>query len=70
MAGNLGGIGRRGLPERIEAKIEAEIVAARVARVAMIGVPVAADPKEDTKAGLGAAVAVPSTISPKSSWKS
>ena len=69
-AANLGGIGRRGLP----AKTEAEIVAGRVARVAMTGVPVVADRKaamkEDMKAVPAAVVAVPSTISRKSNWRS
>ena len=72
---NLGGIGRRGLPEIteeiIEEKIEAEIVA-RVVLAAMTGVLVAADPKvamkEEVKAG--PAAADPSIISPKLSWKS
>jgi hypothetical protein len=75
---NLGGIGRRGLLERIEAKIEAEIVAGRAARGAMTAVPtevlVAEDPKaamkEDMKAGPVVVADVPSTISPKSSWRS
>jgi len=68
---NLGGIGRRGVPEIIEEKIEAEIVA-RVVLAAMTGVLVAADPKvamkEEVKAG--PAAADPSIISPKLSWKS
>ena len=70
---NLGGIGRRGLRETIEARIEAEIVAGRAARVAMTAVPVAEDlkvvMKEDMKVD-PAAVVVRSTISPKSSWRS
>jgi hypothetical protein len=67
-AANLGGIGRRGLLE----KIEAEIVAGRAARGAMTAVLVAADPKVAMKAGPAAAAAedVRSTISPKSSWRS
>ena len=74
-AANLGRIGRRGLRERIEAKIEAEIAQGRAARDAMTGVLVAEDlkvaMKEDTKAVRAAVVAVvPSTISPKSSWRS
>ena len=68
---NLGGIGRRGVPEIIEEKIEAEIVA-RVVLAAMTGVLVATDPKvamkEEVKAG--PAAADPSIISPKLSWKS
>ena len=69
---NLGGIGRRGHPEIIEAKIEAEIVAGRAARGAMTAVLVAADPKaamkEEVKAG--PAAADPSIISPKLSSRS
>jgi hypothetical protein len=69
-AANLGGIGRRGLRERIEAKIEAEI-AARAVRVAMTGVLVAEDLKVAMKAGPAAAgVAARSMGSPKSSWRS
>lgn len=68
---NLGGIGRRGVPEITEEKIEAEIVA-KVVLAAMTGVLVAADPKvamkEEVKAG--PAAADPSIISPKLSWKS
>jgi hypothetical protein len=71
-AANLGGIGRRGLRERIEA----EIVAGRAARGAMTAVPtevlVAEDLKVGTKGDMkaGPAVGVRSTISPKSSWRS
>jgi hypothetical protein len=74
-AANLGGIDRRGLLERIEA----EIGAGKAARDAMTDVPtevlVAADPKVAMKAVMRAgpavaAVAVPSTISPKSSSRS
>jgi hypothetical protein len=66
-AANLGGIGRRGLPE----KIEAEIVAGRAARDAMIGVLVAEDLKAAMKAGPAAAgVAARSMGSPKSSSRS
>jgi len=68
-AANLGGIGRPGLRERIEAKIEAEIVAAKVVRVAMTGVPVVADLKDVMKVA-PAAVVVRSTTSQKSSWRS
>ena len=68
MAGNLGGIGRRGLRERIEA----EIAQGRVVRDATTGVLVAEDRKvamkEEVKAG--PAAADPSIISPKLSWKS
>ena len=71
---NLGGIGRRGL----RAKIEPEIAVGRAARDAMTAVPtevlVAEDPKaamkEDMKAGPVVVADVPSTISPKSSWRS
>ncbi|HSP68671.1 MAG TPA: hypothetical protein VLN48_13150 [Bryobacteraceae bacterium] len=74
-AANLGGIGHRELPEIIEAKIEAEIVAGRAVRVAMTGVLVVAvrvaeDPRVVMRAVPAAAVADPSTISPKSSWRS
>ena len=77
-AANLGGIGRRGLRERIEAKIEAEIVAGRAARVAMTGVPAVAvkvgeDPKGGTRVGTKVgqvAVDVRSMGSPKSNWRS
>jgi len=69
---NLGGIVRRGVPEIIEAKIEAEIVAGRAARGATTGVLVAEDRKvamkEEVKAG--PAAAGPSIVSLKSSSKS
>jgi len=73
-AANLGGIGRRGLP----AKIEAEIVAGRAVRDVMTDVPtevLAAEDlkvatKEDTKAGPAAAADARSMGSPKSSSRS
>jgi len=72
-AANLGGIGRRGFRERIEAKIEAEIAQGRAARGAMTAVLVAADlkvaMKEDMRAGPAAAGGVRSITSPKSNWR-
>ena len=65
-------IARRVLPAKIVVKTAAVIVA-RAVRAVTTGVLVVADPKgvtkEDTKAGPEAA-AVPSTISPKLSWRS
>ena len=73
-AANLGGIGRRGLRERIEAKIEA----GKAARDAMTAVPtevlvaegLKVAMKEDMKAVPAAVAGVPSTISRKSNWRS
>lgn len=71
-AANLGGIGRRGLPEIIEAKIEVATVAGRAVRVATTGVLVAVAKAEGgLRVAMKAVQAadVRSMVSPKSSWR-